>query len=877
MARTASRRGLRRLAIGSAALMAALALLAGLLWSGAARRSDDLDRLAREGGAAGDRPLAMVLRVELDALLDLLEAAGHPRPAGADLARALPAELPLDGVDLAREVDTALLLVPDGASLDGAALVLRGRFDPERIRAAMLAGETPTPGGPVLRVRRQRASDCRETLWGVAVDAGRVLVAPDAWFDALLAELDPLLASGPPRGALTALRDRAAGRRLLRASVSRLPDPGAAAADPAVPALLGLLGRGLAGARQLRVGLDRGALAGALELHAELELSDAGSARARAAALDAAGRTQGAELAALHPELAAWNEALGVRSRGSRVQLAARRSRDAAARLPELPVAALLLAAASGIAAAGDTSAGDAEIDPWPLSFVERYALEDEPGYEAGMPLGGTVDATAGPFGVRVERVARAGEALELTLRAVGPDLSNLPGGAYAPRLGVDALEDRDGAELRASRRCGPGRPGATALLERQPLAGIREAHQTLRLRADAGIDEVARVSGRVSLELPTRVERRRIAGPHTGQRLAQDDAAVDLIAVRGSGLAYRARDGATRVIDVRGLDARGRPLLPRDTWERELPGAGARVGTRVYAGGLAYVEAVFALETAAASFPFTLASARPGSDGEALHVESSSFVRYSPEQFDAEFGHDAAERWPGERRFLRTTRAGPFGVALVATTAEERIAPGLRVLAPDVPNLTYDAGGLEVAVHRIRLADGRVLTPPAGGPAWSRRVVPGYARHGRGLEGAVQLDTGIPEGVAVARIEGEIVLRLAHDVASAELPAVEPGQAASAAGVELTLIELGRDRLRVRLAGPLERLFSLRAFGADGRELALADIELEPGARAPLELEVATHGQPHRLSVQSATSRARLRRSFALDLPVEAPAAAAP
>ena len=55
----------------------------------------------------------------------------------------------------------------------------------------------------------------------------------------------------------------------------------------------------------------------------------------------------------------------------------------------------------------------------------------------------------AGPFGVRLERAARAGpdDPLEVTLRAYGPLIPNLPPDAAA-RLSVEHVRDKDGQAL---------------------------------------------------------------------------------------------------------------------------------------------------------------------------------------------------------------------------------------------------------------------------------------------------------------------------------------------------------------------------------------------------------------------------------------------
>ena len=74
----------------------------------------------------------------------------------------------------------------------------------------------------------------------------------------------------------------------------------------------------------------------------------------------------------------------------------------------------------------------DQAAEPWPPTFREHQPLEAIPGYRKDAPLAGAADAIAGPFGIRVERV-RADGGLEIELRAVGPDVPNLPAPAASP------------------------------------------------------------------------------------------------------------------------------------------------------------------------------------------------------------------------------------------------------------------------------------------------------------------------------------------------------------------------------------------------------------------------------------------------------------
>ena len=299
-------------------------------------------------------------------------------------------------------------------------------------------------------------------------------------------------------------------------------------------------------------------------------------------------------------------------------------------------------------------------------------------------------------------------------------------------------------------------------------------------------------------------------------------------------GFAYRVRGDCGSLLYVRGLDSAGAPLAGREAWQAELPVAGERIGALRHAGELAAVEAILALERERGAFSFALESARPGSDGEAMHVESSSFIDYSAEQYDREFHALRAEPRPWSERFTAVSNAGPFQVGVTRLGSEDRVAPQLTVIAPDIPNLTYNATGLELRLEEIALRERAPLAPGLRVP-----VAPGHHFGNLELEGEVELVTDVAARPAdVERLAGQLVLRLPASVELLELAEVEPGRDVSAGRVTFALSELGRDAFALRMRGPLGRFFSARAFADGERELAVKLTQVgEPGADGAREL----------------------------------------
>jgi hypothetical protein len=256
------------------------------------------------------------------------------------------------------------------------------------------------------------------------------------------------------------------------------------------------------------------------------------------------------------------------------------------------------------------------------------------------------------------------------------------------------------------------------------------------------------------------------------------------------------------------------------------------------------------------------------------MHVESSSFIAYSAEQYDREFHALRAEPRPYGQRFTALAAAGPFQVGLVALGTGGVVAPRLTVIAPDIPNLTYNATGLELRLEQVVLRDRGAIAPGLRVP-----VAPGHRFGNLELEGEVQLATDVSANLAdVEKLSGRLILRLPERVEVLELAEVEPGLSASSGRVSFELTELTRDGVALRMRGPLGRFFSARAFSAEGRELAVKQPQIgAPDADGSRELRFRVQGQPRRIEIQLARGSAIRRYAFELAPPVAVPAAPAP
>ena len=657
-------------------------IVAGLGWVGIrqlGKRGDASDAVGRAEQALSTPGLIALARVDVPELRELLQKAeGAAEQAPLDFDGELLEPLGLRGVALARDVSTALIAVSSDDEARVSA-VLFGTFDPAALESAIRAIEpelraVDEAGDRTLYLSRLDADLCTETVWGIALRAGRVVIRNEAALEPLLAQL------GDPDPPQSGWRARLAKRPLATLRFAPTAKLAPSRTQPLGRALLRGAQRSFPGVERVELRIERTALRSGVKIQMDLHGRDAAAATALISSWEQS-RSAGEDWTQIAPALAAWFTALRLESDGAYVHARAERGAEASRELREIP-ATLVLAASRDLGAETDAAKTD-QIEAWPTLFLERFALAKLPPYGAGRATSDPVDAVVGPFGLRLERAARASadDPVELTLRAFGPLIPNLPADAAA-WVAVERALGAEGQPLLREERCGRDRNAHPARLRRESIVERSEAEKKIRLAPDAGLRDVDRIEGRIELDLPERTQTVRVREPRAGQVLEASGGSVEITSVTGTSLSYRVR-GEPRLIHIRGLNADRASLASVEAWEADLPFGEGRLGARRFAGALASVEAIFALEVRHASYPFALGSARPGSDGASLDVESSEFIHYSPEQYRKEFGAFKGFPFPVDRTPLGAASAGPFTVGVTGRASAPSLAPTLTVLAP--------------------------------------------------------------------------------------------------------------------------------------------------------------------------------------------------
>jgi hypothetical protein len=671
------------------------------------------------------------------------------------------------------------------------------------------------------------------------------------------------------------------GEQVLSVALFPQAEPAAPGVHPVLRSLLDTARSRLEGIEAVYFGISTGLLRPALQLAVALQATDPGTAQRVAASWRDLRGSSHADMSRGTPVLAALHEEAELLTEGATVVARASIDRDRLRNVSELPAEVLILASRAHVGVSDGEPVVD-QLDLLAPGFLPSFPAASMRRYDPDAPLAGPADVTLGPFGIRLDRVTRpeAEGGLALELRAMAHDIPNLGDGSQRPRLSVKSVTSQDGRELLRQEGCAAGANGVPAELVLDVASELLRAEKAVHLVSDAKLHRIDKVIGEISMRLPTRTESVELEVPSVGDVAELEGATVQITGVHDRGFSYRISGDVERVLHVQAINRQYRPLASPGAWSAELPLANGRVGARDFVGELAAVQVVFALEHRDLGYPFELEGGRPGTDGEELATESARFIEYSPEQFHREFSRAFGHAFKPQAPPLALTTAGPFTLVLEQLPEAGALDPNITVLAPDIPNLTYNLNGLELVLDRVHLEDGSVEKRAERATAdvpWREPVQPKH-RFGRSeLSREVSVATGLEdEDAVIQRMDGKLVLRLAAGVYSVSIPAVEPGSAVTDEGVTYTLSELGRDTLTLRVSGGSERVVALRAFeGEEGRELQVGDARIEE-SESGTDMHFHVYGQAARLELLLARQVHRSDYAFRLELPQEEVPAAA-
>src|SRR5262249_55041408 len=151
-----------------------------------------------------------------------------------------------------------------------------------------------------------------------------------------------------------------------------------------------------------------------------------------------------------------------------------------------------------------------------------------------------------------------------------GGDIPRGGGPAERARLFVDSVKSTSGRELLRPEPCGKERNALPAPFTTS-IPGRLKAEKTVRLVRDADASDIAAVSGRVELDLPTRTEAVTLPHPGPGSPLRRYGTTFVVPKVDGGNVSYQITGAKDRVLLFRGLNERGQPLAQTSAFSSDF------------------------------------------------------------------------------------------------------------------------------------------------------------------------------------------------------------------------------------------------------------------------------------------------------------------
>src|SRR5438552_1758995 len=263
----------------------------------------------------------------------------------------------------------------------------------------------------------------------------------------------------------------------------------------------------------------------------------------------------------------------------------------------------LQASAQAAIAQAAERIDSDATV------FVPVTAASALGQYDASATFAEDVDQVQGPFGIRLSgmRMPSEGDAgLELEVEAFAAAIPNVTGSGDRARLFVDSLTSTGGQALLRVEDCGRQRSTIPGPFTDSGGRRLRPKKAVL-LAPGADPHTLGSVAGRVELRLPTRVEVLSVTRPAPRAKLASHGATVTFTKVEGGEVAYRITGVTDRGLDVRALNAAGRPLASEMKLSGDFLCGDGMAAQERYRGAVDKVEVAFAAEEHTLQWPFRL------------------------------------------------------------------------------------------------------------------------------------------------------------------------------------------------------------------------------------------------------------------------------
>ena len=541
-------------------------------------------------------------------------------------------------------------------------------------------------------------------------------------------------------------------------------------------------------------------------------------------------------------------------------------------------------------AAGGESPAIEEKILP-PGEVTTYRASADHaslPGFDPELDQSFEPVTLNGPFGLRVDAFrlveAEGQELVEISIAVLSGELPNMEleslhqvSGNARARLVITAVSDAAGGQLLREERCGSERNGLPGDLQASNRGRyvndnfvqvpVVQGEKAVRLDSEAGVEDIAAITGYIDLRLPTRVETRRIEAPFEGQLIELPGLRIKLAESEPGAVKYEISGASDRVLAVRGLNGAGKYLRGAGSYtSNRLLDAGKTV-SKSFAGTPAAVEFVIAAEDAVQRYPFEIAPVAPRFDRwdypRPFTVAATSTEAFRQDSANVDLS-EACEGRPEDPQLA------PFQVCPQSLAAQWGGLTGqFQVVGPQLPALLGNLSALELRLDSVDAGDTETARVPVDlGQFLRLRETYGSEL----LEATPWLQAEAPEALEnteIRAVQGRLVARLPLDLERLSLPVAELGSRASHAnGLTVRLVGFWNGSLQLDVSGPRERIVQFVPRDAAGQALAVNNARLDAtGEPGHWRASLSVSGRPASLDIVFAAAQDVLEYPFDITL----------
>ncbi len=808
------------------------------------------------------------------------------------------------GLDPRQAVSHMVGALVIGEAGPGAVGILIGRFPVDRLNELLAERyeieETTAAGQPVLLLSHFDVDRCEVTgPLALHLTPERLVLGDPVLVDAVLERLDEGAASAIDLAAWRAYRD---GKVL---SLALLRGPQELAEQTPHP-MVQMAARGAKAALepidQIYADVAFQALPPRLVIGTRIVTDEPAWAVETAASYAAWTEEVDAELGHQLPTLARLTNHLSVTAEDGQLVAQVALGDDFLDDAAEVPVEVMRLmfsglsggSVTSGAAdASGESPAIEEQILP-PDEVTTYRASADHarlPAFDPELDQSFEPAALNGPFGLRVDAFrlveAEGQELVEISIETLSGELPNMEleslhqvSGDARARLVITAVSDATGGQLLRQERCGSERnelPGDLQASSRGRYVNnnfvqvpVVQGEKAVRLVSDAGVEDIAAITGYIDLRLPTRVETRRVEAPFEGQLVELPGLRIKLTESEPGAVKYEISGASDRVLAVRALNAAGKYLRGAGSYASDrLLGTGKTV-SKSFAGTPVTVEFVIAAEEAVQRYPFEIAPVAPDFD-QWDHPGPFTVATVSIQAFRQDsVGVDLSAVCEGRPE---DSQLAPFQLCPQSLAAQWGGLTGqFQVVGPQSPALLGNLSALELRLDSVDAGEAETARVPVNLGRFLRLRQTYGSEH---LEDTPWLQAAAPEALEnkeIRAVQDRLVARLPLDLEHLSLPVTELGSRASHAnGLTVRLVGFWNGSLQLDLSGPRERIVQFVPRDAAGRALAVNNARLdatsEPGEPGHWRASLSVSGRPASLDIVFAAAQEVLEYPFDMTL----------